>query len=115
MSRPAFSLFAQQYFLALLSQFGTVYLNEPVPRDPRLRVYKHPSRTGWGTEFLGAITADTPGVMISPEVVGEAELVDVLFEPDAQQSREQLGVLGALLFVPCIIAPLRWLPTVWEM
>jgi hypothetical protein len=115
MSRPAFTLFAQQYFLALLSQFGTVYLNEPVPRDPKLRVYKHPSRIGWGTEFLSAITADIPGVMVSPEVIGEAELVDVLFEPDVQQSRDQLGILGGLVSVPCIISPLRWLPTEWEM
>jgi hypothetical protein len=115
MSRSAFSLFAQHYFSALLSNFGTVYLNEPVPRDPSLRVYKIPSRSNWGTEVLGAITAGNPQIMISPEVIAEAELVDVLFEPNEQQSRDSLGLLGELLFVPCIIEPLRWMPTTWEM
>jgi hypothetical protein len=104
MSRPAFALFAQQYFSALLSNFGTVYLNEPVPRDPSLRVYKIPSRSNWGTEVLGVVAGDNPQIMISPEVIAEAELVDVLFEPNEQQSRASLGLLGELLFVSCIIA-----------
>lgn len=115
MSRPAFAIFAQQYFSALLSDFGTVYLNEPVPRDPNLRVYKIPSRSNWGTEILSALTAGSDRVFVSPEVISEAELVDVLFEPDNRKSRSELGVLGELLFAPCIIAPLRWLPTASEM
>lgn len=115
MSRPAFAIFAQQYFAALLCDFGTVYLNEPVPRDPNLRVYKIPSRSNWGTEVLSALTAGSDRIIISPEVIGEAELVDVLFEPDNRKSRAELGVLGELLFVPCIISPFRWLPTASEI
>jgi hypothetical protein len=111
MSRPPFTLFAQHYFSALLHDFGTVYLNEPVPRNPDLRVFKLPSRTDWGTEMLSALTEGNDRVMISPEVIGEAELVDVLFEPDDQKTREWLGLLGELLSVPCIIESFRWLPT----
>jgi hypothetical protein len=92
----------QKYLSALLAPFGTVHLNAPIPRDPQLRVFKHPSRGGWGTEFLEAITAGT-GARISPEVRGEATLVDVLFEPNPQRSRDELGVLGKLLSAPCII------------
>lgn len=115
MSRPPFTLFAQHYFSALLHDFGVVYLNEPVPRNPKLRVFKLPSRTNWGTEVLGALTEGNDRIMISPEVIGEAELVDVLFEPDDQKSRESLGLLGELLSVPCIIESLRWLPTTEEL
>jgi hypothetical protein len=111
MSRSSFTIFAQQYFSALLSDFGVVYLDEPVPRDPKLRIYKLPSRRNWGTEILGALTAGNNRVRISPEVIGEAELVDVLFEPDHQKSRAVLGVLGELLFAPCIIETLQCLPT----
>lgn len=115
MSRPAFAIFAQQYFSALLGDFGTVYLNEPVPRDPKLRVHKIPSRFNWGTEVLSALTRGNDRIIISPEIISEAELVDVLFEPDNRKSRAELGLLGELLFVPCIIAPLRWLPMSWEI
>jgi hypothetical protein len=115
MSHPTFAIFARQYFAALLGDFGTVYLNEPVPRDPNLRVFKFPSRSNWGTEVLSALTAGNDRVAISPEVISEAELVDVLFEPDKGKSKTALGLLGELLFVPCIIAPLRWLPTRWEI
>lgn len=115
MSRPPFTLFAQHYFSALLHDFGTVYLNEPVPRDPKLRVFKLPSRTNWGTTVLDALTAGNDRAMISPEVIGEAELVDVLFEPDDQKQKESLGLLGELLFAPCIIESLRWLPTTREL
>jgi hypothetical protein len=111
MSRSSFSIFAQQYFSALLSDFGVVYLDEPVPRDPKLRIYKLPSRRNWGTEILSALTARNNQVRISPEVIGEAELVDVLFEPDHQKSRTVLGVLGELLFAPCIIETFHCLPT----
>jgi hypothetical protein len=114
MSRSPFSIFAQQYFAALLSDFGTVYLDEPVPRNPRLRVYKHPSRTNFGTEILGALTEGNPQVRISPEIIGEAALVDVLFEPDPHTSRAALGVLGNLLGTPCIIASLSSRPTPHE-
>lgn len=115
MSRPAFAIFAQHYLSALLGNFGTVYLNTPVPRDPKLRVYKVPSRSNWSTEVLKAATAGNERIMVSPEVTGEAELVDVLFEPDLNRSRTSLGLLGELLFVPCIIEPLRWSPTIEEM
>jgi hypothetical protein len=115
MSRSPFTLFAQHYFSALLHDFGTVYLNEPVPRNPDLRVFKFPSRTNWGTETLSALTEGNDRVMISPEVIGEAELVDVLFEPDDQKSRELLGLLGELLSVPCIIESFRWLPTTEDL
>jgi hypothetical protein len=92
----------QRYLSALLAPFGTVYLDAPIPRDPNLRVFKHPSRGGWETDFLETITEGT-GARISPEVRGEATLVDVLFEPNPQQSRDELGVLGKLLSAPCII------------
>jgi hypothetical protein len=115
MSRPAFATFAQQYLSALLSDFGTVYLNEPIPRNPNLRIYKHPSRLNWGTEYLAAITADDQRIMVSPEVIGEAELVDVLFEPNAEKPRTSLGLLGKFVSVPCIIDALRWSPDEWDL
>jgi len=115
MSRPAFSIFAQQYLLALLNGFGTVYLNEPIPRDANLRIFKLPSRFNWGTEYLKEITHGDNRVMISPEVIGEAELLDILFEPNSQKSRTSLGLLGEFLSVPCIIEILRWAPNVWEL
>ena len=87
MSRPAFSIFAQQYLPALLNDFGTIYLNEPIPRDANLRIFKLPSRFNWGTEYLKEITHDNNRVMISPEVIVEAELVDILFEPHLEKSR----------------------------
>jgi hypothetical protein len=113
MSRPAFAHFAQQYFAALLNDFGTVYQNEPIPRDPKLRVYKYPSRSNFGSALLGELTAGNDRVMINPEVVGEANLVDVLFEPDLDKSRTSLGLLGELLFAPAIIETLRWTPDDW--
>jgi hypothetical protein len=113
MGRPAFAHFAQQYFAALLNDFGTVYQNEPIPRDPNLRVYKYPSRSNFGTALLGELTAGDDRVMISPEVVGEANLVDVLFEPDLDKPRTSLGLLGELLFAPAIIETLRWTPDDW--
>jgi hypothetical protein len=115
MFRPAFAIFAQQYLSVLLGDFGTVYLNEPIPRNPNLRVYKHPSRSNWGTEFLSAVTAGNNRVMVSPEVIGEASLVDVLFEPDTEKSRTSLGLLGELASYPCIVEILRWAPDEWEL
>jgi hypothetical protein len=115
MSRPAFAIFAQHYLSTLLSNFGQVYCNTPVPRDPKLRICKSPSRLNWSTEFLRAATAGNETIMVNPEVTGEAELVDVLFEPDPRKSRTSLGLLGELLFVPVIIEPLRWSPTEWEL
>lgn len=109
MFRPAFAIFAQQYLKAVLSDYGSVYLNEPIPRDPKLRIFKHPSRSNWGTEYLSTITALNDRVMVSPEVVGEAELVDVLFEPKVE-SRTSLGLLGELVHSPCIIEILRHAP-----
>jgi hypothetical protein len=113
MVRPAFANFAQHYFAAILQNFGTVYLNEPIPRDPKLRIYKHPARSNFGTTLLGKLTTMDKRILISPEVEGEADLVDVLFEPNAQISRQSLGVLGELLFTPSIIAALRWTPNHW--
>jgi hypothetical protein len=115
MSRPAFALFAQQYLAALLNDFGTVYLNEPMPRDPKLRIYKHPSRSNFSTALLESVTDDNPQVMVNPEIIGEAQLVDVLFEPNPERTREDLGLLGELLFVPSIIQSLRWSPDEWTM
>ncbi len=115
MFRPAFAIFAQQYLSVLLNDFGTVYLNEPIPRNPKLRIYKHPSRFNWGTEYLSAITTGNNRVMVSPEVTGEAELVDVLFEPDAEKSRTSLGLLGELVSVPSIIEILRHAPDEWNI
>ncbi|MEB3218986.1 MAG: hypothetical protein VKN72_22500 [Nostocales cyanobacterium 94392] len=114
MSRPAFSIFAQQYLSVLLNNFGTVYLNEPIPRNAKLRIFKHPSRFNWGTEYLKEITHGNNQIMISPEVIGEAELVDVLFEPSTE-NRTSLGLLGKLVSVKCIIETLRWAPNVWEL
>jgi hypothetical protein len=54
---------------------------------PSLRIFKLPSRFNWGTEYLKEITHGDNRVMISPEVIGEAELVDILFEPNSQKSR----------------------------
>lgn len=115
MSRPAFSIFAQQYLSVLLSDFGTVYLNEPIPRDAKHRIFKLPSRFNWGTEYLKEITHGNNPMMVSPEVIGEAELVDVLFEPHLEKSRTSLELLGELLSVPCIIETLRWAPNIWEL
>ena len=115
MSRPAFSIFAQQYLSVLLNDFGTVYLNEPIPRDANLRVFKLPSRFNWRTECLKEITHGNNRVMVSPEVIGEAELVDILFEPNSQKSRTSLGLLEEFLSVPCIIEILRWAPNLWEL
>lgn len=115
MFRPAFTTFAQQYLSVLLHDFGTVYLNEPIPRNPNLRIFKHPSRFNWGTEYLRAITAGNDRVMVSPEVIGEAELVDVLFEPNTEKPRASLGLLGELISVPCIIEIRRWAPDEWEI
>ncbi len=115
MLRPAFAIFAQQYLNAILSDYGNVYLNEPIPRDPKLRIFKHPSRSDWGTEYLRSITALNPQIMISPEVIAEAELADVLFEPNVEKSRTSLGLLGELVSAPCIIEILRWAPDTWEL
>lgn len=115
MFRPVFAIFAQQYLKALLSDYGSVYLNEPIPRDPKLRIFKHPSRFNWGTEYLSTITAGSDRIMISPEVIAEAELVDVLFEPEVEKSRTSLGLLGELISVPCIIEILRWAPNEWDL
>jgi hypothetical protein len=98
MFRPAFTTFAQQYLSVLLGDFGTVYLNEPIPRNPNLRIFKHPSRFNWGTEYLSAITVGNDRVMVSPEVIGEAELVDVLFEPNTEKPRR----IFAALYLPCV-------------
>jgi hypothetical protein len=115
MSRPAFAHFAQQYLAALLNDFGTVYLNEPMPRDPKLRIYKHPSRSNFSSAILENVTDDNPQIMVNPEIIGEAQLVDVLFEPNPERAREDLGLLGELVFVPSIIQSLRWSPDDWTM
>jgi hypothetical protein len=115
MSRPNFTIFAQHYLSVLLSDFGDIYLNEPIPRNPNLRVFKHPSRFNWGTEYLAAITAGNKRIMVSPEVIGEAELVDVLFEPNTEKSRASLGLLGTLVSLPCMIETLRWAPNEWDL
>jgi hypothetical protein len=44
---------------------------------------------------------------MSPEVEGEADLVDVLFEATTP-SQQFLGLLGDLLYAPSIITTLRW-------
>jgi hypothetical protein len=115
MFRPAFAIFAQQYLSTLLGDFGIVYLNEPIPRNPKLRIFKHPSRSNWGTDYLKAVTAGNNRIMVSPEVIGEAELVDILFEPNVEKSRTSLGLLGELVSVPCIIEIHRWAPDDWDL
>jgi hypothetical protein len=115
MFRPAFAIFAQQYLSVLLGDLGTVYLNEPIPRNSKLRIYKHPSRLNWGTEYLSAVTAGNNRVMVSPEVIGEAEMVDVLFEPNPKKSQTSLGLLGELTLSPCIIEIFRWAPNQWDL
>jgi hypothetical protein len=115
MSRPAFALFAQKYLAALLNDVGTVYLNEPIPRDPKMRIYKYPSRSNPATALLQAVTENMPRVMVNPEIIAEAQLVDVLFEPDPEQSRASLGLLGDFLYVPSIIQTLRWSPNSWTL
>ncbi|GAP97979.1 hypothetical protein NIES2104_45320 [Leptolyngbya sp. NIES-2104] len=89
-------------------------MNEPVPRNPKLRIYKHPARSDFGTAVLGALTEGSPQVWVNPEIIAEAEVVDVLFEPDPTASKAVLGILGDLLIQPCIIESLRSLPTSWE-
>ncbi len=111
MLRSTFRLFAQTYLSALLNEFGVVYLNEPVPRDPALRVYKFPSRNNSTAELFRAFTAGNPSILVNPEIIAEAELVDLLFEPDRCKSRAHLGLLGSLVFAPSIIDCLRWTPT----
>jgi hypothetical protein len=114
MSRPTFAIFAQQYLAALLYDYGTVFLNEPIPRNPKLRVFKLPSRTNSSTEFLKQLNLGNDRNMISPEVVGEAELVDILFEPSSV-SKASLGLLGELLVAPCIIYNFRWAPNTLDI
>jgi hypothetical protein len=58
MARPSFAIFSQQYFDTILQDFGQVFLNEPIPRDPNLRVFKIPSRSDWGNDELRAATKD---------------------------------------------------------
>lgn len=113
--RPAFATFAQQYLSVLLGDFGDIYLNEPIPRNPNLRVFKHASRFNWGTEYLTVITAGNKRVMISPEIIGEAELVDVLFEPNAEKLKASLGLLARFVSVPCMIEARRWTPSKWDL
>jgi len=115
MSRPSFMIFAQNYLSALLSNYGSVFLNEPIPRDPKLRVYKHPSRFGWESTYIETLFTNNPRILVSPEVVAEAKLVDVLFEPDINKSRTSLGLLGELTSTPCIIQSLRWTPDAQEV
>lgn len=85
-----------------------------MPRDPKLRIYKHLSRSDLGTAVLGVLTQGNPPVWINPEIIAEAECVDVLFEPDPIASKAVLGILGDLLIQPCIIESLRSLPTTQE-
>lgn len=115
MSRPSFVIFAQNYLFALLSNYGNVFLNELIPRNPKLRVYKHPSRLGWESTYIKTLFNDNPRILVSPEVVAEAKMVDVLFEPDINKSRTSLGLLGEFTSNPCIISPLRWTPNIWEL
>jgi len=115
MSRPSFMIFAQNYLSALLSNYGSVFLNEPIPRDPKLRVYKHPSRFGWERTYIETLFTNNPRILVSPEVVAEAKLVDVLFEPDINKSRTSLGLLGELTSTSSIIQPLRWTPNAQEI
>jgi hypothetical protein len=111
MSRTSFIIFAQHYLSALLSNFGTVFLNEPIPRNPKLRVYKVPSRSGWEGEYLKTVLGNNARIRINAEAIGEAELVDVLFEPDISKSGDPLGVLGTLTSIPCIISTVNSAPT----
>ena len=115
MSRPSFMIFAQNYLSALLSNYGNVFLNELIPRNPKLRVYKHPSRFGWERTYIETLFTNNPNILVSPEVVAEAKIVDVLFEPDINKSRISLGLLGELTSTPCIIQPLRWTPNTQEV
>ncbi|MGG6288052.1 hypothetical protein ACQ4M3_41405 [Leptolyngbya sp. AN03gr2] len=89
-------------------------MDEPVPRNPKLRIYRHPSRSDFGSAVLGALTEGNPQVQINPEMIAEAGLVDVLFEPDPTISKAVLGILGNLLIQPCIIESLRSMPTTEE-
>ena len=115
MSRPSFVIFAQNYLSALLSNYGNVFLNELIPRNPKLRVYKHPSRFGWERTYIETLFTNNPNILVSPEVVAEAKIVDVLFEPDINKSRISLRLLGELTSTPCIIQPLRWTPNTQEV
>jgi hypothetical protein len=89
-------------------------MNEPIPRNPKLRIFKMPSRTNFGTESLKQLNLGNDRIIVSPEIVGEAELVDILFEPSSV-SKAPLGLLDELLVVPCIIHSFRWAPNIWEI
>lgn len=92
-------LITSQYLSVLLNDFGTVYLNEPIPRVPSLKIFKLPSRFNWGTEYLKEITQGKNQVMVSPEVIGEAELVDILFEPNSQKSRTYERIMRTFTYI----------------
>lgn len=113
MQRPSFIPFAQHYLADLLADSGTVWLNEPMPRDPDLRVFKTPSRANVGTALLSNLVGDR--AWVSPEIIAEADLVDVLFEPQNLGQLTALGWLGQLVSQPTIIAVLRHFPNSWEM
>lgn len=115
MQPPAFKLFAQQYLAALLEESGQVYINPLIPRDPSLRTYKYPSLTNLGTTLLSRIVGTSKQIRISPEVIGEAELVDVLFEPNESPDRPALGCLSQFTHAPTLIQILRHAPDSWEM
>jgi hypothetical protein len=115
MQRPSFIPFAQHYLAALLETSGTVFLNEPMPRDPNLRVFKQPSRTNVATTMLQSLVGDNDRILISPEIIAEADLVDVLFEPQTSGHLDALGWLGQLVSYPTIIAVLRHFPDEWEL
>ncbi len=110
MQRPAFTTFAQCYLTALLKESGAVGLNQMLPRDPNLRVYKLPSRSNFETDLLSAAIGTWNQVSISTEVTAEAEVVDVIFEPHESVDYDALGWLGQLIKCPTIVQVLRSSP-----
>ncbi|MCU0566241.1 MAG: hypothetical protein MUF49_06555 [Oculatellaceae cyanobacterium Prado106] len=99
MHHPAFNRFTKAYLADILSPFGTVSPDQLVPRNSRF--YTIPSNTGYQTEILQEILPSH--VLVSPEVHGEAELVDMLFEPQSPPMLSESPFLNRLVRNPCIL------------
>jgi hypothetical protein len=115
MQHPAFKRFAKTYLAELLSPLGTVSIDPLVPRNTRS--YILPSQTNSSTQILSGVMSDIPQVMVSPEVEGEAEVVDLIFEPSTPRVScgDDRHLLPQMTQEACIIHPYRVPPTASEM
>jgi Domain of unknown function (DUF4351) len=68
-------------------------------------------------QLLEEVLAPFGTVEISLEVTGEAQFVDVFFEPSSTQviAPQALGLLGRIAQTPCLLEPFRNQPTSFEI